>query len=289
MEPELTRIAARSRRQAMDWSLVLVSQGIEPVVQRNADGAGWELLIPANDSEKAFRTLRLYRTENRGWPWPQASSWPSQLFNWTSLVWAALLVLFHWFASNRPRVHAAGVMDSSAVFAGEWWRIFTAIYLHADLTHLVSNLGVGIILLGLTMARFGAGTGYFAAFLAGAIGNVASLFLNPRPFYGLGASGMVMAAIGLLTAQTLRRAPGSSPSLKYLLGGAAAGLMLFAFYGVAEGSDIVAHLGGFVAGFLIGLILVFAPERITGNFKLNLLNGALCVFLLLCTWYLALR
>ena len=109
MEPELTRIAARSRRQAMDWSLVLVSQGIEPVVQRNADGAGWELLIPTNDSEKAFRTLRLYRTENRGWPWPQASSWPSQLFNWTSLVWGALLVLFHWLASNRPRVHAAGV------------------------------------------------------------------------------------------------------------------------------------------------------------------------------------
>src|SRR5262249_15199572 len=133
------------------WSLVLVSQGIEPIVQRAADGPGWELLIPSADSEKAFQTLRLYRTENRGWPWPQVSLWPSQLFNWTSLVWGALIIFIYWLADHYPRVQGSGVMASSAVTAGEWWRIFTAIYLHADLTHLVSNLGVGIILLGLTM------------------------------------------------------------------------------------------------------------------------------------------
>src|SRR5689334_24383422 len=38
-------IAAASRRQAMDWSLVLISQGIESEIVRAGDGAGWALLV----------------------------------------------------------------------------------------------------------------------------------------------------------------------------------------------------------------------------------------------------
>ena len=103
-------------------------------------------------------------------------------------------------------------MDSAAVARGEWWRIFTAIMLHADAGHLISNLSIGVILFGFVMGRFGRGTGLLATLLAGAAGNALSLVLNSKPFYGLGASGMIMAALGMLSAQTLRwagPAPGS--------------------------------------------------------------------------------
>ena len=71
MEPPPARIPARSRRQAMDWSLVLVSQGIETTIDYSENGDGWGLLVAFPDYEKALRTIELYRLENRGWPWRQ--------------------------------------------------------------------------------------------------------------------------------------------------------------------------------------------------------------------------
>jgi rhomboid protease GluP len=288
MEPGLTTIPARSRRQAMDWSLALVSQGIETTIERAPEGGGWQLLIPSRDSEKAFHTLREYRRENRGWPWPESLHWPGGVFDWSCLAWAAVMACFHWLSSAYPAIHRAGVMDTTAVAAGQWWRIFTATMLHADISHLATNLAIGIVLLGLTMARFETGTGMLAAFLAGAGGNVASLMLNTRPFSGLGASGVVMGALGLLTAQSLRR-PWRGGSLRPKLGGLAAGIMIFAFYGVAEGTDLVAHFGGFVCGLLLGLILTFAPERLTRSTAFNWLNGVIAVLIAALCWGLALR
>ena len=58
-------IPARNRRQAMDWSLVLLSQGIECVIERSADG--WTLLVEPQDRSRALATLRQYQIENRGW------------------------------------------------------------------------------------------------------------------------------------------------------------------------------------------------------------------------------
>ena len=67
MESPASRIPARSRRQAMDWSLVLVSQGIETIIQNSEDGSGWGLLVPATDLGRATESLRQYHLENRGW------------------------------------------------------------------------------------------------------------------------------------------------------------------------------------------------------------------------------
>ena len=203
MEPVMSRIPVRSHRQAMDWSLVLASQGIETTIEESGEGGGWGLLVASQDCEKALKALRQYRLENRDWPWRQSLPWPETHFDWGSVAWAALLILFHWFGSVHPGFQAAGIMDTTAVFSGQWWRVFTAMMLHADVAHLAANLSIGIVLFGLAMGRYGTGTGLLAAYLAGAAGNVASLLLNAKPFNGLGASGMVMGALGLLAAQSL--------------------------------------------------------------------------------------
>ena len=62
------RIAARSRRQAMDWSLVLISQDIESTVDFNEEG-GWGLTIAEKDHESAIKILKQYHAENRQWRW----------------------------------------------------------------------------------------------------------------------------------------------------------------------------------------------------------------------------
>ena len=52
---------------------------------------------------------------------------------------------------------------------------------------------LGVVFLGLAMARFGAVTA-LAAFLSGTLANLTAMMLRPEPYVGLGASGMVMGA-----------------------------------------------------------------------------------------------
>jgi rhomboid protease GluP len=273
----------------MDWSLALISQGIESTIQCEPAGAGWHLEVSAQDGQKAFQTLRQYHQENRGWPWPQVLPWPKAIFDRASVLWALLLAMFYWLGSVNPAFKAAGIMDTSAVLAGQWWRVFTAITLHADLAHLVGNLSIGILLLGLAMGRFGTGTALLASLLAGVAGNLLSLQINLKPFDGLGASGMVMGALGLLSAQTLRWSGKSGVSWKQRLGGVAAGIMLFAFYGLAPGADMAAHLGGFLTGLLFGAALVFVPVEFLHKRGTNIATGFLFVAVTAVTWGLALR
>jgi rhomboid protease GluP len=272
----------------MDWSLALISQGIESTIQREPAGADWHLEVSAQDGQKAFQTLRQYHQENRGWPWPQVLPWPKAIFDRASVLWALLLAMFYWLASVNPALKAAGIMDTSAVLAGQWWRVFTAITLHADLAHLAGNLSIGILLLGLAMGRFGTGTALLASYLAGAAGNVLSLLINLKPFDGLGASGMVVGALGLLSAQTLRWGGKSGASWKQRLGGVAAGVMLFILYGLAPGTDTAAHLGGFLAGLLLGAGLVFAPFDFLHRRTTNAVTSLLFLSVMIGTWTLAL-
>jgi len=289
MQSEVTRIAARSKKQAMDWSLVLASQGIEPVIEELSESGGWGLVIASKDSEKAFQALKQYRLENREWSWRQPLPWPETHFDWMSLGWAGVLVFFHWAGSVKPELYDQGMMASKAVRGGEWWRVFTAITLHADLAHLAGNLSIGIVLFGLAMGRYGTGTGLLAAYLAGVCGNLASLWLSSRPFHGLGASGMVMGALGLLAAQSLHPSVRAESPRTRRLAGVGAAILLFILYGFSPGTAAVAHLGGLVAGLGLGAILEWLPPRFARNLMLNVASGFLLLVLVTGTWWLALK
>src|SRR5882757_9722670 len=66
--PSSQRIPTRNRRQAMDWSLVLTSQGIEHIIESD-EATGWTLAVSAQDHEAALATIRQYRLENLHWRW----------------------------------------------------------------------------------------------------------------------------------------------------------------------------------------------------------------------------
>ena len=273
----------------MDWGLVLMSQGISATIDDGAEGAGWGLWVATPDYPAAIRAIRLYRWENRHWHWRQPLPWRGFHFDWRIALWGALLVAVHLASqASRRDLQAAGCMDSAAVWGGQWWRIFTAMLLHADAAHLASNVSLGMVFLGLCMGRYGSGLGLLASYLAGAAGNVAGLFIYPEPHYGVGASGMVMGGLGMLAAQSVTLLRHGFIGRKYLLRGILAGLMLFVLFGLSPGTDIVAHFAGFAMGLLLGGLLLLLPPRWQNR---TTDAGAATVFLVLLvvTGWLAFR
>jgi rhomboid protease GluP len=287
MEPADAAIPVRSRRQAMDWSLVLVSQGIETTIEGAGDGGGFRLLVPAKDYTPALKALRAYQIENRHWQWQQEVFRPGLLFDWGSLAWAVLLALFFW-CDARLDLQSVGLMDSAAVSRGQWWRLFTAVWLHDGAAHLTSNTVFGILLVGLAMGRYGTGAGLLAAYLAGAGGNVTAWLAAVDRHLSLGASGMVMGGLGLLAAQSFSLWRETPRARKYILTGLGGGIMLFMLLGLGPGTDVLAHLGGFLSGLLLGGLLSRIPH-LSRKVGLNFLCGLIFALLTILPWWLALR
>ena len=231
--------------------------------------------------------IQQYQKENIRWPWQQKIILPEISFDWGSLAWVFLTGVFFWLSGQTASFREAGVMKSTAVAHGEWWRLFTAIFLHADLAHLASNAVIGFVLLGLTMGRCGAGIGLLAALLAGAGGNVASWLVYPGDHQGLGASGLVLGCLGLLAAQSVPELKHHPKAIKLAVTGMAAGGMLFVLLGLSPGTDVVAHLGGFVSGLMLGTLLSFWPQLARHTIA-NLTAGALFSALTVVAWWLAL-
>jgi rhomboid protease GluP len=280
-------IPARNRRSAMDWSLVLASQGIEHIINRSEE-TGWTLAVSQADHERALAHIRQYRLENRHWRWRRPVFQPGLFFDWSSLAWALLTIFFYAWSEARADLRMAGRMDGAALAHAEWWRLFTAAWLHADLAHLAANLVFGFLFLGLVMGRFGPGVGLLAAYLAGAGGNVAAWLVHGETHRSLGASGVVMGALGLLAVQSLvLRQRRNANAFRLFAGGILAGLLLFVFLGTSPGTDVVAHLGGFLTGLLLGSLLAFAP-RLVHRPRVNLAAGILFAALVILPWWRAL-
>jgi rhomboid protease GluP len=285
-DPGLSLIPARTERQAMDWSLVLASQGIEPVIERLDDG-GWALIVPRAQRPAAVEAIRRYQLENRHWPWQQPLPKSRAVFDWGGAAWVVLTMVFYWL-SETTELRGPGSMSGAALSQGEWWRLFTATLLHGDLAHLTTNAVFGFLMLGLALGRYGTGVGLLAALLAGAGGNLAAWWVHGEMHRSLGASGVVMGALGLVAAQSVPLLRPHRHAVRLALGGLAAGVMLFVFLGLNPRTDVMAHFGGFASGLMLGALLSFWPNlaRVTVP---NLLAGLIFTTLVIYTWALALQ
>ena len=284
---EETLIAARSKREAMDFGLVLASQGLVSTVTRIEDQ--WGVMVAEDDYDRSVETLRIWKNENLGWKWlnplPTAAG---KFFHWGSLAWAlATVAIYFWSAA--PGIKEAGMMDSQMVAAGQWWRLFTAVTLHADLPHLLSNITSGLILLGLAMARYGTGIALLIAFLSGVGGNVAGFLLYPDAHRGLGASGMVMGALGLLAIASPVDGWDRQVGIGLIMRGIVATFLMLVLIGFSPRSDVVAHIGGYVGGVVFGLVMMHLSAKALKDSITSLAAAAVLFLTVIITWWLALR
>jgi len=292
MNPMAAIIPAGSQHQAMDWSLVLVSQGIDTVIDHDTEEGTWRLLVQDGELPRAVDALQRYREENRRDVWRQELPWAGLVFDWRCVAVLFLLAAIYLIeVTGHGDLRALGVMNGKAVKAGEWWRVFTAITLHGDLAHLAANLSTGFLLLGLGMGVFGPGMGLLIPLLAGVIGNLVGLTIYPESYRGLGASGMIMGSLGLLSAQSLALLRHGLTHRQLAVRGVLSGCLLLVLFGFSpeKNADVLAHVAGFIGGMVLGGAVAWLPTAWLRNPWVGRLGQGLAVALVAVAWYLALR
>ena len=155
--------------------------------------------------------------------------------------------------SLRNELFASLAQINSAVAAGEWWRIFTPVLLHASLMHILFNMWA-LWVLGPQIER-GVGTWPFVGlYLASAgMGGVFFFYLGDQVSIAVGASGAIFGLFGIWLNWAFRRRNTMSgrallQQIGFLLAINAA--IPFLIPGIAW----EAHLGGLITGFVIGEI-----------------------------------
>ena len=134
------------------------------------------------------------------------------------------------------------------VWNGEVWRLFTAIFVHADILHISGNMFF-LLIFGLRAEdMFDIKEYLLIYFLSGLSGGLLTLALWPPNTVSIGASGAIFGVLGA----TLIYA-------RHSIRQSIIGAVLFAFFffiiNLAPDVNYLAHLGGLATGLLIGYAL----------------------------------
>ncbi len=139
---------------------------------------------------------------------------------------------------------------------GEWWRLFTSLFLHGSLLHLAFNM-IALWQVGQLVERLFGSLRFIALYVvAGLCGSIASVMWNPH-VNSVGASGAIFGIVGGLFAFMRRENSGMPPTVVNDLRGS---LLPFLVFNLAAGflyphTDNAAHIGGLVGGWLAGHLL----------------------------------
>lgn len=163
-------------------------------------------------------------------------------------------------SENTEHMVRMGASYTPLVEGGEYWRLFTSMFLHFGLAHLLNNM-VLLFFLGDYMERFLGKVSYLILYLGGGIlGNIFSYWSElqqGRQVVSAGASGAIFAVLGgLVVLLLIHRGRLEDLSLPRVL--LMAALSLYVGFRSA-GVDGFAHLGGFLGGALLAAAMKLFP------------------------------
>jgi rhomboid protease GluP len=157
--------------------------------------------------------------------------------------------------SEKPRVLISlGANVGPLVTTGDYWRLFTANFLHIGLVHIAFNL-YALYILGTEVEMFYGPWRFLVIYLLSALcGALASYAFT----YGLsaGASTAVFGLVGTLVAFFIRNRAVFGEMSRTRLTNLVIVIVINVFYGLSAGTiDNWGHIGGFVGGIVLGWLL----------------------------------
>ena len=293
IDSEKTVIAVfSSERKAHEAGLaVLAAGGAYWVIPQDGDYA---LVVKTKDAIRLSNEVRIFRLKNRFWPRVAPELPERQISPLPTYSFLLFLILVFFLQRSNPNLEDLGMNNTVAFWSNaEWWRLFTAVTLHADAGHLVGNL-FGMGLFGYFTTRYlGNGLGWVCILVSAALSNLTNNLIHiDSSFLSLGASTAVFGALGLVTGFPIgsylktRRQISKRQWIIPLSGG----LMLLAWLGSGSAKTYVAgHLWGFLAGLGLGAIL--AGFELNARVNKQAQAGFLITawFLIIGSWLFALK
>ncbi|KAK6943645.1 Peptidase S54, rhomboid domain [Dillenia turbinata] len=152
-----------------------------------------------------------------------------------------------------------GALDARKVLYGhQKWRLFTCIWLHAGVFHLLANM-LSLLVIGIPLERdFGFVRVGLLYVICGLGGSLLSALFNQTSI-SVGASGAVFGLLGAMLSElitnwsTYTNKVGSLVTLLIII---VSNLAI----GIFPNVDNFAHIGGLVSGFLLGFVFLIRPQ-----------------------------
>jgi rhomboid protease GluP len=173
-----------------------------------------------------------------------------------SLVYVYTSVVGGNFLETHTRVLLLLGQVNPFVMQGWYWQLITAMFVHINIVHIVSNMFF-LFIFGLRAEElFREREFYMIYFGSGLAGNLLTLIVGPYAFtVSAGASG---AIFGLFGANVIY--------LRKLLQRPLVDALFYAFiffmFSISANVNILAHLGGLVAGLLMGYFIALSRRVI---------------------------
>lgn len=295
--------SARQQSRSREWQIVLAAAGIASTVQRV--NGHWQLEVNQIDAVRASEELSDFQLENASGPISINADdleleprninrtdgnrhYPGAVIG--VVVFLMIITLLQVFSTNATwniPWFQGGCMNAGEVRSGQWWRAVTALLLHRDALHLLSNALFGSIFGYLVGKNVGGGAGWLAILLSGSLGNFLNAYTRPVEHTSVGVSTAVFGALGILMAQAIQPKTTASSSWKRyspLVGG----MLLFFYLGIGdEHTDTAAHFYGLVSGLLIGIAFRSLPTRILQKVDGQVWFGIAGLSIMIAAWSLA--
>lgn len=238
----------QSESKVWEWSLVLLSMGIDHRIID--DNNKLYIEVETNNLNRAKKEIIQYEKENR--EGLQNNPTLNESYDFEASFWILIsILLFHLVVKNSPfPFFELGCFSSFAIYKGEFWRLVTALFLHRDIAHVLSNLFWEGIFLYFLLKKIPPGMCWFFVLLSGTLGNLINYFVQPINHISIGFSTSVFGTIGI----------GIGVNIPENLKGAfiffMCGLGFFSMLGIGGPNvDIIAHFMGLISGLSLGLII----------------------------------
>ena len=175
------------------------------------------------------------------------------------LVFAAMVATGVSFTQPTPLDVAnwGGDYAPLTIGAHQYWRLLTSCFLHFGIVHIGFNMYVLYQIGPFIQMAFGRIRYLLIYFSAGLGGSIVSVFVHPMSV-GAGASGAIFGLYGAVFGFLLIKRRSLDPAVTKSIAKSAG---IFVLYNVVYGSitrttDLSAHFGGLVTGFVVGMLLI---------------------------------
>ncbi|WP_040983605.1 rhomboid family intramembrane serine protease [Oceanobacillus jeddahense] len=151
-------------------------------------------------------------------------------------------------------IQGYGIGSNYWIGQGEWWRIFTPIFLHAGLMHMLFN-SFSLVLFGPALEQMLGKVKFILAYIGTAATANIGIYLIESPTYAhLGASGAVFGLFGIYVYMIVFRKELIDQSSSQIIGVIVAMALVMTF--VRSNISILGHLFGIFSGFIYAPLLL---------------------------------